>query len=78
MASQYTEEYLDENQRRGGDAKGITPGSFLGNVLKGNAKRWLAGYRRALEKELWDRTNVDVIQGRSVSGATAYYRKDKE
>jgi len=74
MASQYTEQYLNENERRGGEGKGITPGSFLGSVLKGNAKRWLAGYRRALEKELLNRN--DVFQGRSASNATAYYRKE--
>lgn len=76
MASKYTEPYLDKNARLGGEGKGVTPGSFLGSVLKGNARRWLAGYRRALEKELLSR--ADVFQGRSVSGATAYYRKDKE
>lgn len=76
MPSKYTEPYLDKNARLGGEGKGITPGSFLGSVLKGNARRWILGYRRALEKDLLSR--ADVIQGRSVSGATAYYRKETE
>lgn len=76
MASKYTVEYLNENQRRGGDGKGVTPGSFLGGKLKGSSRRWLAGYRRALERELISRMHVDIFQGQSVHGATAYYWRD--
>lgn len=76
MPSKYTIDYLNENERRGGDGKGITPGTFLGGILKGSAKRWISVYRLALEKDLAAR--ADVVRGHSVSKATAYYWREEE
>lgn len=71
MPSMYTEQYLDENQSRGGDGKGITPGTFLAYTLKGKAKRYSGRYQRALERDLASRD--DVVRGHSMHNATAYY-----
>ena len=76
MPSQYTIAYLNENESRGGEGKGITPGTFLGGILKGTAKRWITGYRVALEKDLAARS--DVVRGQSVNKATAYYWREEE
>ena len=70
MASMYTEQYLDENDRRG-YGKGITPGTFLAYTLKGKAKRYSGRYQRALERDLASRD--DVVRGHSMHNATAYY-----
>ena len=70
MASMYTEQYLDENDRRG-YGKGITPGTFLNNILKGKAKQFKGHYQRALERDLASRDNV--ARGHSMHNATAYY-----
>ena len=70
MASMYTEQYLDENDRRG-YGKGITPGTFLNNILKGKAKQFKGRYQRALERDLASRNNV--ARGHSMHNATAYY-----
>lgn len=74
MPSIYTEHYLNENDRRGGDGHGITPLTYLSQTLKGEAKRWSYKYCRVLEADLVSRE--DVIRGQSKYGATAYYRKD--
>lgn len=71
MPSQYTNQYLAENQRRGGAGQGITPGTFLSSVLKGRAKTWRHKYLNALERDL--ETRPDVIRDRSKTGAVAYY-----
>ena len=70
MASMYTEQYLDENERRG-YGKGITPGTFLANTLKGRAKQYSKRYQHALERDLASRDNV--VRGHSMHNATAYY-----
>ena len=70
MVSMYTEQYLDENDRRG-YGKGITPGTFLNNILKGKAKQFKGRYQRALERDLASRNNV--ARGHSMHNATAYY-----
>lgn len=74
--SQYTDDYLAENQRRGGVGQGITPGTFLSSVLKGRAKSFKFQYQNALERDLESRP--DVIRDRSITGAIAYYRLETE
>ena len=74
--SQYTEDYLNENQRRGGVGQGITPGTYLSSVLKGRAKSFKFQYQNALERDLESRP--DVIRDRSKTGAIAYYRLETE
>jgi len=75
MPSMYTEQYLNENQSRGGYGKGITPGTFLANTLKGRAKQYSGRYQRALERDLASRDNV--VKGHSMHNATAYYWKNE-
>lgn len=74
--SQYTDSYLNENQRRGGTGKGITPGTYLSSVLKGRAKTFKFRYQNALERDLESRP--DVVRDRSKTGAIAYYRIERE
>ena len=74
--SQYTEDYLLENQRRGGAGQGITPGTYLSSVLRGRAKSFKFQYQNALERDLESRP--DVIRDRSKTGAIAYYRIELE
>jgi hypothetical protein len=74
--SQYTESYLNENQRRGGVGQGITPGTYLSSVLKGRAKSFKFQYQNVLERDLESRS--DVIRDRSKTGAVAYYRIETE
>ena len=74
--SQYTESYLNENQRRGGVGQGITPGTFLSSVLRGRAKSFKFQYQNALERDLESRP--DVVRDRSKTGAIAYYRLETE
>lgn len=71
MPSMYTEQYLNENESRGGDGMGITPGTFLAYTLKGRAKEYSARYLRVLERDLASRN--DVVRGHSKHNATAYY-----
>lgn len=75
MASQYTDDYLSENQRRGGAGQGITPGTYLSSVLRGAAKKYKGRYQAALERDLERRP--DVIRDRSKTGAVAYYQIEK-
>jgi len=74
MASMYTEQYLNQNQSRGGYGQGITPGTFLSYQLSGRAMRYKTKYQRALERDLDSRD--DVIGGPSKTGASAYYWKE--
>jgi hypothetical protein len=74
--SQYTESYLSENQRRGGEGQGITPGTYLSSVLRGRAKSFKFKYQNALERDLESRP--DVVRGRSKTGAVAYYLIETE
>ena len=77
MSSKYTEEYLNENTRRGGDGKGVTPGTFLSYTLKGRDKKNMLRYQRELERDLYMRVKAfDVLQGHSAKRATAYYWKE--
>lgn len=76
MASMYTEQYLNQNQSRGGYGEGITPGTFLSYQLSGRAKQYKARYQRALERDLDSRD--DVIPGPSKTGASAYYWRETE
>jgi hypothetical protein len=76
MPSQYTNQYLAENQRRGGAGQGITPGTFLSSVLRGRAKSFKFQYQNALERDLESRP--DVIRDRSKTGAVAYYLIETE
>lgn len=76
MASRYTEQYLNQNQSRGGYGAGITPGTFLSYQLSGLAKKYKARYQRALERDLNSRS--DVISGPSKTGASAYYWREAE
>ena len=69
--SQYTDSYLNENQRRGGVGQGITPGTYLSSVLRGRAKSFKFQYQNALQRDLESRS--DVIRDRSKTGAVAYY-----
>lgn len=76
MASMYTEQYLNQNQSRGGYGEGITPGTFLSYQLSGLAMKYKARYQRALERDLNSRS--DVISGPSKTGASAYYWREAE
>jgi hypothetical protein len=76
MPSRYTEQYLNQNQSRGGYGEGITPGTFLSYQLSGRAMKYKARYQRALERDLDSRD--DVIGGPSKTGASAYYWKEAE
>ena len=71
--SQYTMDYLRGNQSRG-LGKGLTIGTFLAYRLEGKAKKYGAGYHRALLNSMLRL----VAQGRAEKGisagkATAYY-----
>lgn len=76
MASRYTEQYLNQNQSRGGYGEGITPGTFLSYQLSGLAMKYKARYQRDLERDLNSRS--DVISGPSKTGASAYYWREAE
>lgn len=76
MASMYTEQYLNQNQSRGGYGEGITPGTFLSYQLSGRAMWYKARYQQALERDLNSRS--DVISGPSKTGASAYYWREEE
>jgi len=67
--SQYLKSYLAANKARG-DGKGLTIGSFLAYVLRGNAKQYSGSYARALRNSC---ERVGAVQGRSKLGGVAFY-----
>lgn len=70
--SQYTDDYLRENARRG-MGNGLTIGSYLASVLQGKAKKYAGQYVAALEMSVIRR---NAIKGRSKQGGVAYYPRD--
>jgi len=70
--SQYLSAYLSANKARG-EGKGLTIGSFLAYVLRGEAKRYSGNYVRALRNSC---ERVGAIEGRSKLGGVAFYPAD--
>ena len=70
--SQYIDRYLEVAA-----AHRYTPGTFLAYTLAGKAKRYGAGYTRALLRAINRRLSTgEVVAVRSAHGATAYVRKE--
>lgn len=73
MASQYTNQYLAANAKKG-DGNGFTVQTFLAYTLKGKAKQYSAGYVRALENDLEERRREgEAYRSSSCRGGVAYY-----
>lgn len=71
--SQYADDYLDVNARRGED-HGYTIGTYLAHRLSGKAKKYGAGYQRALQNAMKKRVLAGTAyQGTSERGGVAYY-----
>ena len=71
MQSQYTEQYLVENDARG-VGNGLTPGSFLASTLRGNARRWIGRYEHSLIRSV---LKIGAIANKSAHGKIAYYSR---
>jgi len=71
--SQYLDDYLECNDERG-EGKGLTIGSYLAGRLRGRAKQYAGGYRRALEASC---NRVGARLGDSYAGRDAYYSPSK-
>ena len=67
--SQYLNDYLECNGTRG-EGKGLTIGSYLAGALRGKAKKYSSGYKRALEASC---NRVGARLGNSYAGRDAYY-----
>lgn len=70
--SQYTDDYLRENARRG-VGNGLTIGSYLAYTLQGKAREYASKYATALEASVIRR---NAIKGRSKLGGVAYYPRN--
>jgi len=70
------EEYLTENDRRGGAGQGITVRWFVTQRLDSSPAWIVRNVIRDLERLLI--RDFSVLQDRSISGATAYYRLETE
>lgn len=73
--SQYTSAYLRENDSRIAQGlRPITPGTFLAYNLRGVAKSYSSGYKKALERDLRDRGAQQV---KSAGGGTAFISRSE-
>ena len=69
MQSQYTNEYLEGNRKRG-YGKGITPATFLSYQLRGRARSWSGRYLGALVRSCY---RAGAESGLSTGGSKAWY-----
>lgn len=67
--SQYTYQYLESNRRRG-DGKGLTVGSFIAYNVRGKARNYAGRYTQALIRSL---EKINAKKGKSIYGGVAYY-----